>query len=91
MEKFPGEIPLPLGWGSHINLYGDHILYLGILQHYLFIAVCVGHELFKITSCGMLWKTHMITFVDINLKQFETNLFPQDMIKDIYVTLEYNT
>ena len=25
------------------------------------------------------------------LKQFEKNLFPQDMIQDIYVTLEYNT
>ena len=25
-----------------------------------------------------------------NLKQFETILFPQDMIQDIYVTLEYN-
>ena len=25
------------------------------------------------------------------LKQFETILFPQDMIQDIYVTLEYNT
>ena len=25
------------------------------------------------------------------LKRFETILFPQDMIQDIYVTLEYNT
>ena len=25
------------------------------------------------------------------MKQFETILFPQDMIQDIYVTLEYNT
>ena len=29
-------------------------------------------------------------FID-SLKQFETILFPQDMIQDIYVTLEHNT
>ena len=27
----------------------------------------------------------------LQLKLFETILFPQDMIQDIYVTLEYNT
>ena len=33
--------------------------------------------------------THDSPSPNNNLKQFETILFPQDMIQDIYVTLEY--